>query len=80
MAWYFFTTYPHGTVFTDVNGTTFDAGDTWTTKVTPERHAEHLRSDRRRDGMAAPLTIDPALGMVYFTTGTCAAARATGRL
>src|SRR5438067_2662097 len=35
MAWYFYSAYPHGTVFTDVNGTTFDAGDTWTTKVTP---------------------------------------------
>ncbi len=35
LVWYFFSTYPHGTTFTDVNGNTFDAGDTFTTKTTP---------------------------------------------
>ena len=31
MVWTFYGAYPHGSTFTDVNGNTFDAGDTWTT-------------------------------------------------
>jgi outer membrane protein assembly factor BamB/plastocyanin len=68
MAWYFFTTYPHGTVFTDVNGTTFDAGDTWTTKVTPNDMPNTCYLTAGATVWQHP-TIDPVLGMVYFTTG-----------
>ena len=68
MVWTFFSTYPHGTSFTDVNGTTFDAGDTFTTKVTP--------NDTPNDcyltaGAAAwqQGTIDADLGLIYQPFG-----------
>ncbi len=66
--WSFYSTYPHGTVFTDVNGKTFDAGDTFTTKVTPNDSP----NDCYLTAGAAPWqhpTIDPQLGMLYVTFG-----------
>ena len=68
LAWYFFTTYPHGSVFTDVNGTTFDAGDTWTTKVTPNDTPNNCYLTAGTTVWQHP-AIDPELKMVYFTTG-----------
>jgi outer membrane protein assembly factor BamB/plastocyanin len=68
MVWYFYSTYPHGTVFTDVNGNTFDAGDTWTTKVTPN----DTPNTCYLTGGAAPWqqpTIDPTLGLLYVAFG-----------
>lgn len=68
MAWYFFSAYPHGTSFTDVNGRTFDAGDTWTTKSSPNDTPNNCYLT----GGAAPWqhpTIDPSLGLVYVTFG-----------
>ncbi len=68
MAWSFFGAYPHGTVFTDVNGKRFDAGDTWTTKDTPN----DTPNDCYLTAGAAPWihpAVDPKLGMVYWTFG-----------
>jgi outer membrane protein assembly factor BamB/plastocyanin len=68
MVWTFYGAYPHGTVFTDVNGNTFDAGDTWTTKVTPNDTPNNCYLD---GGAAAwqQGTIDPELGMYYVAFG-----------
>ena len=66
--WWFYAAYPHGTVFTDVNGKTFDAGDSWTTKAA----ANDTPNDCYRQAGGAPWmhpAIDPELGMVYFTFG-----------
>ena len=68
IAWWFYGAYPHGTSFTDVNGKTFDAGDTWTTKTRPN----DTPNDCYLTAGAAPWihpSIDPELGMVYFTFG-----------
>jgi outer membrane protein assembly factor BamB len=68
LVWHFYGTYPHGTVFTDVNGNTFDAGDTWTTKVTPN----DTPNDCYLDGGVAPWqpgAIDAELGMIYLAWG-----------
>ncbi|MEF7616658.1 PQQ-binding-like beta-propeller repeat protein [Aquincola sp. MAHUQ-54] len=67
-AWVFYSTYPHGTSFTDVNGTTFDAGDTFTTKDTPN----DTPNECYRTAGAAPWqqgSIDPELGMLYVAFG-----------
>jgi glucose dehydrogenase/plastocyanin len=68
MVWTFYGAYPHGTVFTDVNGNTFDAGDTWTTKVTPNDTPNNCYLN---GGAAAwqQGTIDPELGMYYVAFG-----------
>jgi hypothetical protein len=68
MVWTFYSTYPHGTSFTDVNGNTFDAGDTFTTKVTPNDTPNNCYLTA---GAAAwqPGTIDPELGMIYVAFG-----------
>lgn len=68
LAWYFYSAYPHGTVFTDVNGNTFDAGDTFTTKVTPNDTPNNCYATAGAAPWQHP-TIDPALGMVYVTFG-----------
>jgi quinohemoprotein ethanol dehydrogenase len=68
LKWYFYSAYPHGTVFTDVNGKSFDAGDTWTTKNTPN----DTPNDCYKTAGAAPWihgAIDPELGMIYWTFG-----------
>lgn len=66
--WWFYSAYPHGTVFTDVNGKTFDAGDTWTTKNAPN----DTPNDCYLQAGGAPWmhpAIDPELGMIYWTFG-----------
>ena len=68
LQWVFYGAYPAGTSFTDVNGTTFDAGATWTTKTTPN----DTPNDCYLTGGAAPWmhpSIDPELGMLYMTFG-----------
>ena len=68
LVWTFYGAYPHGTSFTDVNGTTFDAGDTWTTKVTPNDTPNNCYLT----GGAAPWqqgAIDNELKMIYVPFG-----------
>ena len=68
LVWTFYGAYPHGTSFTDVNGVTFDAGDTWTTKVTPNDTPNNCYLT----GGAAPWqqgAIDNDLGMIYVPFG-----------
>jgi len=72
--WWFYSAYPHGTVFTDVNGRTFDAGDTWTTASTPNDTPNDCYKAAGGSPWIHP-AIDPELGMVYWTFGnvrTCA--------
>ena len=68
MAWYFFSTYPHGSVFTDIHGKTFDAGDTWTTKSTPNDTPNNCYLTAGATAWQHP-AIDPELGLVYVTFG-----------
>jgi len=68
MAWYFFSAYPHGTVFTDVNGNTFDAGDTFTTKVTPNDTPNNCYLTAGATAWQHP-AIDPELGLLYQAFG-----------
>ncbi|MCC7186052.1 MAG: PQQ-binding-like beta-propeller repeat protein [Acidobacteria bacterium] len=66
--WVFYGAYPFGTSFTDVNGRTFDAGATWTTKNTPN----DTPNDCYLTGGVAPWmhpSIDPELGMLFITFG-----------
>ena len=68
LVWTFYGAYPHGTSFTDVNGATFDAGDTWTTKVTPNDTPNNCYLT----GGAAPWqqgAIDNDLKMIYVPFG-----------
>jgi len=82
LVWHFFSTYPHGSVFTDVNGNTFDAGDTWTTEVTPNDTPNNCYLTGGATAWQHP-TIDPELGLLYQAFGnvrscngsTCSAAR-----
>jgi quinohemoprotein ethanol dehydrogenase len=68
LQWAFYGAYPAGTSFTDVNGTTFDAGATWTTLNTPN----DTPNDCYLNGGATPWmhpTIDTELGLGYWTFG-----------
>lgn len=68
LAWHFYSTYPSGTSFTDVNGNTFDAGNTFTTKETPN----DTPNECYRTAGATPWmhpTIDVELGLLYQTFG-----------
>src|SRR5438046_8362156 len=68
LVWHFFSTYPHGSVFTDVNGNTFDAGDTWTTEVTPNDTPNNCYLTGGATAWQHP-TIDPELGLLYQAFG-----------
>ena len=68
LVWHFFSTYPHGSVFTDVNGNTFDAGDTWTTEVTPNDTPNNCYLTGGATAWQHP-TIDPELGLLYQVFG-----------
>lgn len=62
LVWHFRSTYPHGTMFTDVNGNTFDAGATF----------GEVPNDCYLAAAATAWihpTIDPELGMLYQTFG-----------
>lgn len=68
LAWNFYSTYPAGTSFTDVNGNTFDAGHTFTTRET----ANDTPNDCYLTAGATPWmhpTIDVELGLLYQTFG-----------
>ena len=66
--WWFYSAYPHGTVFTDVNGKTFDAGDTWTTKNSPNDTPNNCYLQAGGAPWMHP-AIDPELGLIYWTFG-----------
>src|SRR4051794_22505203 len=68
LVWHFFSTYPHGTSFTDVNGKTFDAGDTWTTKDAPNDTPNNCYLTGGATAWQHP-TIDPELGLLYQAFG-----------
>jgi len=68
LQWVFYAAYPFGTTFTDVNGNTFDAGATWTTKVTPNDTPNDCYLTSGGAAWMHP-TIDPELGMLYWTFG-----------
>jgi glucose dehydrogenase/plastocyanin len=68
LVWHFFSTYPHGTTFTDVNGKTFDAGDTWTTKDAPNDTPNNCYLTGGATAWQHP-TIDPELGLLYQAFG-----------
>src|SRR5437773_1864114 len=68
MEWYFFSAYPHGTVFTDIHGKTFDAGDTWTTKNTPNDTPNNCYLTAGATAWQHP-AIDPDLDLAYVTFG-----------
>ena len=68
LVWNFYSTYPAGTSFTDVNGNTFDAGHTFTTRET----ANDTPNDCYLTAGATPWmhpTIDVELGLLYQTFG-----------
>lgn len=66
--WVFYSAYPHGTTFTDVNGNTFDAGDTWTTRNTPNDTPNECYLNGGGSSWIHP-SFDPELGMLYVTFG-----------
>jgi glucose dehydrogenase/plastocyanin len=68
LVWHFRSTHPVGTVFTDVNGNTFDAGATWTTKNTPNDTPNNCYLEAGTTSWIHA-TIDPELGMLYQTFG-----------
>jgi len=68
MVWAFWGGAKPGLVVTDVNGVTYNAGDTWTTKVTPN---DTPNTCALTGGVAPWLhpAIDPELNMVYWAFG-----------
>jgi len=68
LAWQFYSTYPAGTVFTDVNGTTFDAGHTFTTRQTPNDTPNDCYLTAGATPWMNP-SIDADLGLLYQTFG-----------
>ena len=68
LVWHFRSTHPAGTTFTDVNGNTFDAGATWTTRNTPNDTPNNCWLNAGSTAWIHP-TIDPELGLLYQTFG-----------
>ncbi|HEX2541607.1 MAG TPA: PQQ-binding-like beta-propeller repeat protein [Caldimonas sp.] len=68
LAWHFYSTYPAGTSFTDVNGATFDAGHTFTTRQTPNDTPNNCYLTAGATPWMHP-TIDVELGLLYQTFG-----------
>jgi quinohemoprotein ethanol dehydrogenase len=68
LAWHFYSTYPAGTSFTDVNGNTFDAGHTFTTDVAPNDTPNNCYLTAGATPWMHP-TIDVELGLLYQTFG-----------
>ena len=68
LAWHFYSTYPAGTVFTDVNGNSFDAGHTFTTRDTPNDTPNDCYLTAGATPWMHP-TIDSELGLLYVTFG-----------
>ncbi|MDO8907526.1 MAG: PQQ-binding-like beta-propeller repeat protein [Pseudohongiella sp.] len=68
LVWHFYSTYPAGTSFTDVNGITFDAGHTFTTRETPNDTPNDCYLTAGATPWMHP-TIDVELGLLYQTFG-----------
>lgn len=68
LVWHFYSTYPAGTSFTDVNGNTFDAGHTFTTRNTPNDTPNDCYLTAGATPWMHP-TIDVELGMLYQAFG-----------
>lgn len=68
LVWHFYSTYPAGTSFTDVNGNTFDAGHTFTTRETPDDTPNDCYLTAGATPWMHP-TIDVDLGLLYQTFG-----------
>ncbi len=68
LVWHFYSTYPAGTVFTDVNGKSFDAGHTFTTRETPNDTPNNCYLNAGATPWMHP-TIDVELGLLYQTFG-----------
>ncbi len=68
VAWSFFSTYPSGTSFTDVNGKTVAAGDSFTTDKTPNDTPNNCYLTAGATPWQGG-TVDPELGMIYVAFG-----------
>lgn len=68
VAWSFFSTYPSGTTFTDVNGNTIAAGDSFTTDKAPNDTPNNCYLTAGATPWQGG-TIDPELGMIYVAFG-----------
>ncbi len=68
MVWAFWGGAKPGLVVTDVNGVTYNAGDTWTTKVTPNDTPNTCALTAGASFWIHP-AIDPDLNMVYWAVG-----------
>jgi len=68
MVWAFWGGAKPGLVVTDVNGVTYNAGDTWTTKVTPNDTPNTCALTAGASFWIHP-AIDPDLNMVYWSVG-----------
>ena len=68
IVWSFYGGAAPGTVYTDVNGNTFNAGNTWTTKVTPNDTPNNCALTAGVSTWIHP-AIDPDLKMVYWAFG-----------
>lgn len=68
LAWHFYSTYPAGTSFTDVNGNTVDAGNTFTTRNSPNDTPNNCYLTAGATPWMHP-TIDVELGLLYQTFG-----------
>ncbi|MDO9478748.1 MAG: PQQ-binding-like beta-propeller repeat protein [Pseudohongiella sp.] len=68
LVWHFYSTYPAGTTFTDVNGNSFDAGHTFTTRQTPNDTPNDCYLTAGATPWMHP-TIDVELGLLYQTFG-----------
>jgi glucose dehydrogenase/plastocyanin len=68
MVWAFWGGAKPGLVVTDVNGVTYNAGDTWTTKVTPNDTPNTCALTGGASFWIHP-AVDPDLNMVYWNVG-----------
>jgi outer membrane protein assembly factor BamB/plastocyanin len=68
MVWAFYGGAKPGLVVTDVNGVTYNAGDTWTTKVTPNDTPNTCALTGGASFWIHP-AVDPDLNMVYWNVG-----------
>lgn len=68
LVWHFYSTYPAGTSFTDVNGHTVDAGNTFTSLNTPNDTPNNCYLTAGATPWMHP-TIDVELGLLYQTFG-----------
>ncbi len=66
--WHFYSTYPTGSVFTNVDGQSIDAGNTFTTRETPNDTPNNCYLTAGATPWMHP-SVDVELGMIYQTFG-----------